>query len=109
MQYTVVPATKKIYFKCKTNYQYCRIDKAVFRNKNTGDKIYIDRDKTIYSVDSSNIEEDYILNMIWDNYYLWNGKDKNYMYGLYDHEFVEFILEDESEEDYYIELISITI
>lgn len=106
MQCIVITERKQINFKCKTNYQYCRIDKAVFRNKNTGDKIYIDRDKTICTFDSSTEEEDYILNMVWDNYYLWNGKDKNYMYDLYDYEFVEFILEDESEEDYYVELIS---
>jgi hypothetical protein len=99
-------------FKARTNKDYCMINTAVFHLVNGG-TITIDRKQTRFSI------TDGVLEMEWEEIYLWavNGEnifDSSY-YPLYPDEKamrnlikfaqVEFELEDDADEDYIVDNI----
>lgn len=91
-------------FKAKTNKDYCMINGARFILKN-GTEILIDRTWTNFEI------EDGILNMTWDDCYLWelcgiNIFDKEAYLGdemtrlLNNADLIELELEDDADDDY---------
>lgn len=91
-------------FKAKTNKDYCMINSAKFILKN-GTEILIDRTWTDFEI------EDGILNMLWEDCYLWELCGYNIFdreaylndeaYGLLrTAKLIELELEDDADDDY---------
>lgn len=96
----------------KTNKEYCMVNKLILRLKD-GREVGIDRDTTYFEIDDGNLDMDWDDCYIWDHidfkedgkYYL-SDKDKDLFIGA---EVIELELEDDADEDYKVEIESVSI
>lgn len=96
----------ELYFRAKTNKNYCSINKAIFHLTNGG-TLSVDRGETEYTIENGNLE------MVWHGVYLWEFNGLNIfaeemvypsegLNKLLEGSSVEFELEDDAESDYLI-------
>lgn len=99
-----------LYFTGKISSKIIMINTAIFKNKNTGDYITIDRDVTEYT-----INDDGSYNMVWVHCYVWDSDKSDYFIDSDNHHeapnhnlnindfyFDHFEIEDDAPEDYKI-------
>lgn len=105
----------QINFFATTNHPYVRVNTVRFTLKN-GSTLTIDRDSTEYTIN------DGVLSMVWNGCYLWALDDKNIfgdngyhitdqyaveeLYKLLDDATMELELEDDADEDYFVNVTS---
>ena len=104
-------AHTNIYFETKTNHQYCYINLAIFGDNKTGEKIFVDRDKTYLEFEAISDDEDlcYKLSMVWTGCYIWNREtsEKTYDFDISQYEFIEFEIEDDVPDvNYDVQVVS---
>ena len=102
-----------IYFETQTNHQYCYINLAVFADKETGNKVFIDREKSYLEFEAMSVDDDedlcYELSMVWVNCYIWDPESSQKIYGfdISKYKFIEFEIEDDVPDvNYDVQIIS---
>ena len=95
----------RLYFRARTNSDTPYINVAIFR---IGDKLYtIDRHTTNYSYEE--FDGDGYIDMEWREVYIWDGENEIMITddSFFDNaELIEFELEDDVPEDYFVEDIT---